>query len=104
MLEKIRTTVRTTAPKAEEHIKYGIPTFTLNGMLLSFAAYKNHIGLYPVPKGDRKLRDELSIYRSSKSTLRFPLDKPVPLALIRKIVRFRAQENLKKAEARMKKQ
>lgn len=104
ILEKIRITVRKVAPDAEETIKYQIPTFTLKGnILLSFAAYKKHIGFYPAPAGNEKFRNELSVYRAGKSSVRFPLDKPIPFALISKIVRFRVKENLGRAVAKRKK-
>jgi uncharacterized protein YdhG (YjbR/CyaY superfamily) len=102
-LKKIRSTIRKAAPGAQEAIKYQIPTFTLKGNLLSFAAYKNHIGFYPAPAGDENFRKELSVYRAAKSTVRFPLDKPIPFDLISKIVRFRVKEHLERAAARAKK-
>ena len=103
ILEKIRMTIRKAAPAAEETIKYQIPTFTLNGNLVHFAAYKNHIGVYPAPTGIEKFKNELSIYGSGKGTLKFPLDKPIPFDLISKIVKFRVKETLKRAEAKGKK-
>ena len=103
ILEKIRTTIRKAAPDAEETISYLIPTFTLKGKyLIYFAAYKKHIGVYPVPAGDAKLNEELSVYQMGKGTLQFPLDKPIPLDLITKIVKLRVKENLAKAEAKAK--
>jgi uncharacterized protein YdhG (YjbR/CyaY superfamily) len=90
ILEKIRETVRKAAPDAKETIKYQMPTFTLNGNLVHFAAYKKHIGLYPVPRGIAEFKDELSAYEGEKSTVRFPLDKPIPYGLISRIVKFRA--------------
>lgn len=103
ILEKIRMTIRKAAPDAEETIKYQMPTFTLNGNLVHFAAFKKHIGFYPAPSGIRKFKDELSVYESAKGSVRFPLDKPVPLGLISKIVRFRVEENLGRADAKGKK-
>ncbi len=103
ILEKMRLTIRKAVPEAEETIKYLIPTLTLQGNLLSFAAYKKHIGLYPAPAGDEKFRDELSIYREGKSSVRFPLDKPIPFDLISKIVKFRVKEHLERAAAKGKK-
>ena len=94
ILEKIRAAIREAAPDAEETIKYQIPTFTLNGNLVSFAAYKKHIGLYPVPAGNEKFRKELAAYRAAKSSVRFPLDQPIPFDLIGKLVKFRVKENL----------
>src|SRR3972149_3287384 len=99
ILEKIRRTIRKAAPDAAETIKYQIPTFTLKGNLVSFAAYKKHIGLYPAPRGTEKFQKELSVYKSAKATVRFPLDKPIPFDLISKIVKFRVKENLERAEA-----
>jgi len=103
ILEKIRVTIRKAAPDAEETIKYQMPTFTLNGNLVHFAAFKKHIGFYPAPSGIRKFKNELSVYESAKGSVRFPLDKPVPLGLISKIVRFRVEENLGRADAKGKK-
>ena len=98
ILEKIRTTIRDAAPDAEEAIRYRIPAFNLKGMyLVYFAAYKKHIGLYPAPRGSEKFKKELSSYEGGKGTVRFPLDKPVPLALITRIVKFRAKEILKRS-------
>ena len=93
-LKKIRATIRKAAPDAEEAIKYQIPTFTLNGNLIFFAAYAKHIGVYPVPRGSAELEDELSEYEGGKGTLRLPLDEPIPFDLITRIVKFRVAENL----------
>jgi uncharacterized protein YdhG (YjbR/CyaY superfamily) len=98
MLEELRATIRAAAPEAEEKISYQMPTFALKGNLVHFAAFKHHIGFYGASGAIQAFRDELSIYAAAKSTLRFPLDKPLPLDLIRKIVRFRVAENLKRAE------
>ena len=103
ILEKIRLTIRKAAPDAEETIKYQMPTFTLNGNLIHFAAFKKHIGLYPVPRGSETFKDEVSKYEGAKSTVRFPLDKPIPFALISKIVKFRVKKNLERAEVKGKK-
>ena len=102
-LEKLRATIRKAAPKAEEAIKYMMPTFTLHGNLVHFAAFKNHIGFYPAPKGIEAFKDELAAYELSKGTIRFPLDKPMPYALIGKIVKLRVGQNLDKAAAKAKK-
>jgi uncharacterized protein YdhG (YjbR/CyaY superfamily) len=96
ILEKIRLTIRKAAPDAEEAIKYQIPTFTLTGNLVHFAAYKEHIGFYPAPRGIEKFKKELSVYEGGKGTVRFPLDKPIPFDLISKIVKFRVQNNLER--------
>jgi len=102
ILEKIRVTVRNAAPDAQETISYGMPTFTLNGYLVYFAAYKKHIGFYPAPIGIEEFKDEIAEYESGKGTLQFPLDKPIPYDLISKIVSFRVQEKLAKAETKGK--
>jgi len=102
ILERIRTTVRKAAPDAKEMINYGIPTFTLNGNLVHFAAFKSHIGFYPTPSGIEKFKKELSKYESAKGSVKFPLDKPIPYTLITKIVRFRVKENLEKAKSKKK--
>ena len=97
ILEKIRKTIRKAAPDAEETISYLIPAFTLKGKyLVYFAAYKKHIGLYPAPRGSEKFKEELSRYEGGKGTVRFPLDKPIPLALITRIVKFRIKQNLER--------
>ena len=103
ILEKIRSTIRKAAPDAKETINYGIPTFTLNGNLVHFAGFKGHIGFYPTPSGIEKFKEELSVYEGAKGSVQFPLDKPMPLGLIRKIVKFRVQENLERAAAQGKK-
>jgi uncharacterized protein YdhG (YjbR/CyaY superfamily) len=103
LLRRMRATIKEVAPGAEEAIKYQMPTFVLNGNLVHFAAYKNHIGFYPVPTGIEKFKKELSAYKTSKGAVQFPLDKPLPLDLIRRIVRFRVAENLTKAEEKSRK-
>ncbi len=103
ILEKIRTTIRKAAPDAEETIKYQMPTFTLKGNLVHFAAFKKHIGFYPTPTGTEKFQKELSVYQGAKGSVRFPLDKPIPFDLISKIVKFRVKENLDRAKAKGKK-
>lgn len=95
LLEQIRDTVKHTAPEAEETINYAMPTFKLNGNLVHFAAYKNHIGFYPTPSGIEAYKEKLSVYKSSKGAVQFPLDKPLPLDLIKEIVMFRVKENMK---------
>lgn len=96
ILEKIRQTIRKAAPGAVETITYGMPTFKLNGNLVHFAAFKDHIGFYPVPSGIEAFESELAPYITGKGTLRFPLDRPVPYDLIEKVVIFRVKENLAK--------
>jgi uncharacterized protein YdhG (YjbR/CyaY superfamily) len=103
ILEEIRTTIRKAAPEAEEAIKYRMPTFTLKGNLVHFAAFKNHIGFYPIPTGIEAFKKELSQYKGGKGSVQFPLDKPIPFDLINRIVKFRVRENLERAEARRKK-
>src|SRR6266478_1728774 len=103
ILEKLRKTISKAAPKAQETISYQMPAFTLEGSLVYFAAFKNHIGLYPRPTAIKKFKRELSPYEGAKGTVRFPLDKPIPLALISKIVKFRVKENLERAEAKRRK-
>jgi len=102
-LVKIRMTIRKAAPEAEETINYQIPTFTLKGNLVHFAAFKNHIGFYPTSTGIEKFKNELSDYEGAKGSVKFPYDKPVPFDVISKIVKFRVKENLERAEAREKK-
>lgn len=96
MLEDIRATIRKAAPQAQEAIKYAIPTFTLNGNLVHFGGFKNHIGFYPAPGGIEAFKKELSAYKGSKGSIQFPIDKPLPLTLITKIVKFRVKQNLEK--------
>lgn len=103
ILEKIRATIKKAAPKAEETINYQIPTFTFKGNLVHFAAFKGHIGFYPTPTGIEKFKKELAVYEGAKGSVKFPLDKPIPYALIRKIVTFRVKENLERAEAKNRK-
>ena len=100
ILESIRAIIRAAAPDAEETISYQMPTFTLQGNLVHFAAFKNHIGFYPIPTGIEAFKDELSAYVCGKGSVQFPLDQPMPLDLIRRIVEFRVKENLAKAEAK----
>ena len=102
-LKKIRSTIKKSAPKAEETINYGIPTFTLDGNLVHFAGFKNHIGFYPTPSGIEKFKKELSAYEGAKGSVKFPLDKPIPYALISKIVKFRVKENSERSKAKKKK-
>ena len=102
ILQKIRSIIREVVPEAQEAIKYQMPTFILKGNLVSFGAYKNHIGLYPAPEGDEKFNQELAPYKTEKSTVRFPLDQPVPYDLIRQIVGYRVEDNLEKAAAKAK--
>ena len=102
LLQQIRVTIREAAPEAEEAIKYAMPTFVLNGNLVHFAAFKNHIGFYPVPSGIEAFKKELSVYKGAKGSVQFPLDQPMPLELITKIVKFRVSENMKKGKTKKK--
>jgi len=103
ILEQVRATIKKAAPTAEEKISYGMPTFTLNKTyLVYFAGYKNHIGLYPAPIGIETFEKELSIYKTGKGSVQFPLDQPIPFDLIARIVEFRAMETLEKTKQKKK--
>lgn len=93
-LEALRATIRAAAPEAEEKISYQMPTFFLKGNLVHFAAFKNHIGFYPAPRGIEEFKGELSMYKGAKGSVQFPLDQPLPLDLVSRIVRFRVAQNL----------
>ena len=92
-LEELRRVIRELAPEAEETIDYGIPTFKLNGNLVHFAAFKNHIGFYPTPSAIKAFKKELAPYNQAKGSVQFPLDKPIPFNLVKEIVKFRVKEN-----------
>lgn len=96
ILEEIRLTIRKAAPDAVEAISYAIPTFKLNGNLVHFAAFKNHIGFYPTPSGIEEFEKELSVYKQGKGSVQFPIDRPLPLELISKIVKYRVKKNSEK--------
>ena len=98
ILQQIRAVVKKAAPEAEETIKYAMPTFTLNGNLVHFAAYKNHIGFYPTPSGISTFEAELAPYKKAKGSAQFLLTQPIPYELIEKMVRLRVQENRVKGE------
>jgi uncharacterized protein YdhG (YjbR/CyaY superfamily) len=98
ILESVRQTIKNVAPEAEETINYQIPTFKLNGNLVHFAAFKNHIGFYPGSKAIEIFQKELTKYKSSKGAVQFPIDKPMPLSLIQKIVKHRVKENSAKTK------
>jgi uncharacterized protein YdhG (YjbR/CyaY superfamily) len=102
ILRKIRATIRKAAPGAQERISYRMPSFTLDGNLLYYAAFKEHIGLYP-PVKDAKLRKQTSKYANEKGNLKFPLDEPIPYALIEMIAKARVRENREIADARKRK-
>jgi len=93
VLEQVRVTIQKAAPQAEEAISYQMPTFKLNGNLVHFAAWKNHIGFYPTPSGTKEFQKEIAKYVFAKGSIQFPLNEPMPLALITKIVNFRVKEN-----------
>jgi uncharacterized protein YdhG (YjbR/CyaY superfamily) len=103
ILEEIRAAIKAAAPEAKEKISYQMPTFDMNGNLVHFAAFKNHIGFYPTPTGIEKFKKELSVYEGAKGSIQFPLDKPIPYNLIGEIVKFRVKENLAKVAAKGKK-
>ena len=94
ILKEIRRVIRDAAPEAEEVISYRMPAFKQNGVLMYFAAFKNHIGLFPPVSGDAKLEQAVEPYRGPKGNLKLPLDQPIPYSLIRRIVQFRAMQNL----------
>lgn len=98
ILNELRQTIKAAAPQAEETINYQIPTFTLHGNLVHFAALKNHIGFYPTPSGMEAFKKELSGYKGAKGSVQFPLDQPLPLPLIRKIVEYRVKENIERKQ------
>lgn len=107
MLQQVRETIHAAVPEAKEKISYQIPTFALNGNLVSFAAFKKHIGMYPIPAGTEEFQQKAAQYRAAKSSLHFPLNQPLPLELIRQFVQFRVaetQKNATKAPARKKRQ
>ena len=95
-LQRMRRTIREAAPEAVEAISYQIPTFKLNGNLVWFAAFKKHIGFYPTMSGIEAFKKELAPYKGAKGSVQFPLDKPIPYDLVKRIVMFRVKENLKK--------
>lgn len=103
LLEQIRSIIQKAAPEATEAISYAMPTFKLNGILVHFAAFQNHIGFYALPSGNEAFQKELSAYKTGKGSIQFPLNEPLPEALITKIVKFRIQENIEKAEMKKKK-
>jgi uncharacterized protein YdhG (YjbR/CyaY superfamily) len=93
LLGKMRLTIQEAAPQAEEKISYGIPAFALNGMLVWFAAFKKHIGFYPGAGAIATFKKELSAYKGAKGSVQFPFDRPLPLALVSRIVKFRVKQN-----------
>lgn len=103
LLQQVRATIRKSAPGAEEAIAYRMPTFKLQGNLVHFAAFTHHIGFYPTPSGTAEFKKDLSAFKGAKGSVQFPLDKPVPVNLIGRIVKFRVRENLARAKAKFKK-
>lgn len=99
ILEQIRKVIKKAAPEAEETISYAMPAFRLNGMLVYFAAFTNHIGFYALPSGNAAFQKELSEYKTGRGSIQFPLDKPIPYKLIKEIVKFRVWENLQKVKS-----
>jgi len=103
ILKTLRKVIKESAPNADEKISYRMPTFVLNGNLVHFAAYKNHIGFYPTSSGINTFQHELSGYKTSKGAVQFPIGKPIPYEIISQIVKFRAAENQSKVEGKIKK-
>lgn len=103
LLRKIRLTIRKVAPHGEEAIKYQLPTLVLKGNVVHYGAFKKHIGFYPTSSGTTKFKKELSRLKWEKGSIQFPLDKPIPYGLIARITKFRAKENLQRAESKKKK-
>jgi len=97
-LNELRQTIREAAPEAQETINYQIPTFTLNGNLVHFAAFPNHIGFYPTPSGMEAFKKDLSGYEGAKGSVQFPIQEPLPLPLIRRIVEYRVKENVERKQ------
>ncbi len=100
LLIQMRKTIKAAAPKAEELISYGMPAYKLNGMLVYFAGYENHIGFYATPTGHASFKKELSVYKQGKGSVQFPIDKTLPLTLITKIVKYRVKENLQRIKTK----
>ncbi|MCG6144095.1 iron chaperone [Leptospira bandrabouensis] len=103
VLQKIRKTIQKEAPNATETISYAIPTFVQNGNLLHFAAFSKHIGFYALPSGNQAFQKEISKYKFGKGSIQFPLNEPIPYPLIKKIVKFRVDENLEKVNKKVSK-
>jgi uncharacterized protein YdhG (YjbR/CyaY superfamily) len=103
ILQKLRATIKKTAPAAEETMSYQMPAFKYYGMLVYFAGYKNHIGFYPTSSPMKVFKDRLTNYKTSKGAIQFPINEAIPLALVRDIVKFRIKENLEKENTKLKK-
>jgi uncharacterized protein YdhG (YjbR/CyaY superfamily) len=102
LLKQLRATIKKAAPKAEETISYQMPTYKLNGALVHFAGYEKHIGFYPTPSAIAVFKKELSGYKTSKGAVQFPVEEPLPLALVTKIVKFRVKEDSEVAKKKKK--
>ena len=102
-LQELRATIRAAAPEAHERISYRMPAFAIHGDLVYFAVFKNHIGFYPTGSGVEAFQDELSAYKGSKGSVHFPLDKPIPLELVTRIVKFRVAQDAEKPVRKAKK-
>ena len=102
ILEKLRSAIKSVAPGAEEVISYNMPAFRYHGMLVYFAAYKNHIGFYSLPSGHAAFKKELSEYKQGKGSVQFPINKPLPITLIKKMVKFRMKENIERVKSKNK--
>ena len=100
ILQKVRKTIQKAAPDAAEAISYAIPTFKLNGNLVHFAGYQNHVGFYPAPQGVAEFEVDMARYGAGKGTARFPLDEPIPYELIARITTFRVGKNMERAAAK----
>jgi len=98
ILNELRQAIKEAAPEAEETINYQMPTFTLNGNLVHFGAFKDHIGFYPTPSGIEAFKKELAPYKGAKGSVQFPIDQPLPLPLIRRIVEYRVKENVERKQ------
>lgn len=103
ILQRLREVIKEAAPEAQEKISYQMPTFALHGNLVHFAAHKKHIGFYPAPSGIEAFKDQLSEYKGAKGSVQFPIEKPLPYELVKDIVKFRVEENVKLAEEKLKK-
>lgn len=101
ILSQIRSVIQMAAPDSTEKISYGMPTFFLNGNLVHFAAYKNHIGFYPTPSALKAFKEQISSYKKSKGAVQFPINKPMPLELIQQIVIYRVAENKEKVNQKL---
>lgn len=103
LLQQIRKAIKEAAPKAEELISYGMPAYKLNGPVVYFAGYEHHIGFYPTGSGIAAFTKEISKYKSSKGAVQFPLDEPIPVTLVKQMVKYKVAENLEKVKAKGKK-